>query len=112
MTEHEKYNFYCYHFTPDIDYKFPRESGRGFLHRCLGKYSWLTYSWQENGGSCLPCVLFAMSMDERKGKGVLLETAFANFKKMYEVCDLHVAREHHKDVIAVCDASVERMSGK
>ena len=24
LTKHEKYNCYCYHFTPDIDYKFPR----------------------------------------------------------------------------------------
>ena len=31
---------------------------------------------------------------------------------MYEVCDLHAAREFHKDAIAVCDAFVERMSGK
>ena len=44
LTEHEKYNFYCYHFTPDIDYKFPHEGGCGFLHRYLRKYSWLTYS--------------------------------------------------------------------
>ena len=110
--EHEKYNFYCYHFTPDIDYKFPSEGGRGFLHRYLRKYSWLTYSWQENGGYCLPCVLFARSIDVRKGKRVLVETAFTNFKKMYEVCDLHAAREYHKDAIAVCDAFVERMSGR
>ena len=27
------------------------------------------------------------------------------------MCDLHVAREYHKDAIAVCDAFVERMSG-
>ena len=53
---------------------------------------WLTYSWQENGEYCLPCVLFARSIDVRKGKGVLVETAFTNFKKMYEVCDLHAAR--------------------
>ena len=39
-------------------------------------------------------------------------TAFTNFKKMYEVCDLHAARECHKDAIAVCDAFLERMSGK
>ena len=57
LTENEKYNFYCYHFTPDIDYKFPCEGGRGFLHQYLRKYSWLTYSWQGNGGYCLPCVL-------------------------------------------------------
>ena len=31
---------------------------------------------------------------------------------MYEVCDLHAVREYHKDAIAVCDAFVERMSGK
>ena len=35
LTEHEKYNFYCYHLTPDIDYKFPYEGGRGFLHQNL-----------------------------------------------------------------------------
>ena len=43
---------------------------------------------------------------------MLVEAAFTNFKKMYEVCDLHAAREDHKDAIAVCDAFVERMSGK
>ena len=58
-------------------------------------------------------MLFARSIiDIRKGKGVLVETAFTNFKKMYEVCDLHAAREYHKDAIAVCDAFVERVSGK
>ena len=106
------YNFYYYHFTSDIDYKFPSEGGRGFLHRYLRKYSWLTYSWQENNEYYLPCVLFARSIDVWKGKGVLIEIAFTNFKKMYGVCDLHVAREYHQDAIAVCDAFVERMSGK
>ena len=42
----------------------------------------LTYSWQGNGGYCLPCVLFARSLDVWKGKGVLVEAAFPNFKKM------------------------------
>ena len=31
-----------------------------------------------------------------KGKGVIVEKTFKNFKKMYVVCDLHAAREHHK----------------
>ena len=57
-------------------------------------------------------MLFARSIDVRKGKEVLVETEFTNFKKMYEVCDLHAAGECHKDAIAVCDASVERMSDK
>ena len=43
---------------------------------------------------------------------MLVETEFTNFKKMYVVCDLHAAGEYHKDVIALSDAFVERMSGK
>ena len=31
---------------------------------------------------------------------------------MYLVCDLHADREGHKDAMAVCDAFLERMSGK
>ena len=55
-------------------------------------------------------MLLARSIDVRKSKGVFVETAFTNFKKMHEVCDLHAAREDHKYAIAVCDAFVERMS--
>ena len=61
-----------------------------FLHQYLSRYSWLAYSQQENG---LPCVLFARSTDVWKGKGVFVETAFTNFRKMYEVCDLHATRD-------------------
>ena len=67
------------------------------------RWSWLSTSvfvkvqlvkcWQENGGYCLPSVLFARRIDVRKGNGVLVMTAFTNFKKIYEVCDLHAARE-------------------
>ena len=41
---------------------------------------------QENGGYCLPSVLFARSLVSRKGKGAFVETVF---KKMYEFCDAH-----------------------
>ena len=58
-------------------------------------------------------MIFARGIDIRKGKGVLVETAFTNFKKnMSEVCDLHAARVYHKDAIAVCDTFVERMRSK
>ena len=60
----------------------------------------------------MPCVLFAKSIDIQKGRRVFIETAFTNFKKMYEMCDSHAAREYHKDVVAVCDAFVVTMSGK
>ena len=26
LTEREKYNFFYHHYTPDVDFKFPRES--------------------------------------------------------------------------------------
>ena len=70
------------------------------------------YSRQENGGYCLPCVLFARSTDVRKGKGALVETAFNNFKKMYDICDIHAERGYHKDAVAACEAFVQVMSGK
>ena len=112
LTDSEKYDFYCDHFIPDIDYKFPREGGRGFLYRYLRKYNWLAYSRQENGAYCLPCVLFARRTDAQKGKGVFVEAAFTNFKKVYELCDFHVSREYHKDAVAACDAFVGVMSGR
>ena len=65
LTEHEKYNFYCYHFTPDIDDKFPRQGGHGFLHWYLRKYSWLTIAREWWGLSSL-CAL-ASSIDVWKG---------------------------------------------
>ena len=105
------YDFYCNHFTPNADYKLPREGSRRFLHQNLMKYNWLIYSRQENGGHCLPCVLFARSTDTRKGKGVFVEAAFTTFK-VYKVCDFHAEREHHKAAVAACDAFVEWISGR
>ena len=31
---------------------------------------------------------------------------------MHQLCDLHADTEYHKDVIAICNAFTERMSGK
>ena len=101
-----------HHFTPNIDYKFPHASGYCFLYRYLRKYNWLTYSRQENGEYCLPCIHFARSTNTRKGKGMLVDAAFTNFMKMYESCDFHADREYHKDAIAACNAFVEMMSGR
>ena len=43
---------------------------------------------------------------------MFIKTAFTNFKKMYEMCDFHAAREYHNDAIDVCDAFVVTMSCK
>ena len=112
MTEREKYHFYCHHFMPDLDYKFPKDKSRSFQHQYLRKYKWLRYSKQDNGGYCLPCVLFARSTNVRKGKGTFIDTAFTNFKKAYEMCDNHAERHYHNDAVVFCDGFVERMSGR
>ena len=57
-------------------------------------------------------VFLASSIDIRKGKGLHVQIALTNFKKIYEVCDLHTVRESHTYDIALYDAFVERMSGK
>ena len=102
LTDSEKYNFYCNHFTPTVNYRFPREGGCSFLHHYLMRYNWLVYSRKENGGYCLPCVLFARSVDTRKGKGLFVEAAFTTFAD----------REYHKAAVAACDTFVEWMSGR
>ena len=112
LTEQEKYNFYCNHFIPEPDFKFPKDKSRSFQHQYLRKYKWLVYSKQENGGYCLPCVLFARSTDVRKGKGTFVESAFTNFKKAYEMCDTHSDRHYHKDAVVFCVGFVERISGR
>ena len=112
LTDSEKYNFCCNHFTPFVNYKFPREGGCSFLHRYLTRYNWLVYSRKENAGYCLPCILFARSVDTRKDKGAFVEAAFTNFNKVREVCDYHSDREYHKAAVAACDTFVEWMSGR
>jgi hypothetical protein len=72
----------------------------------------LVYSRKENGGYCLCCIIFARSVDTRKGKGVFVEVTFTNFKKVYEACDYHADRENHNAAIAACDAFVGWVSGR
>jgi len=112
LTREEKYQFYGNHFSPGPDFKFPKEKSRGFRHEYLRRYKWLAYSKKDNWGYCVPCVLFATSADVRKGKGAFVETAFTNFKKIYELCDAHAGRKYHNDADATCDAFMGRWSGR
>ena len=111
LTESEKYNFYHY-YTPDGDFKFPREKSKSFWHGYLKRYKWLAYSRKQNGGYCIPCVLFARGSYAQKGKGAFVETAFVNFKKAYEVCSAHAERKYHCDAVIACNAFIEIMSGR
>ena len=44
LSESEKYDFYCNHYTPDDDFKFPPVKSCSFRLRYLRKYKWLIYS--------------------------------------------------------------------
>ena len=60
ISDAEKYQLLTDPFKPGANYKFPkRDNGRAFQYRWLELHPWLAYSKQENGGFCIPCVLFA-----------------------------------------------------
>lgn len=82
VADHEKYQFINHHYSPDVNYKFRKNSttGRSFQHQWLVRYPWLNYSKQEDGGYCLPCVLFYKSKNFRAQAGVLVSYALTNFK--------------------------------
>lgn len=44
---------------PSFEFPINTNTKRHFQHDWLKKYPWLRYSISENGGYCLPCVLFA-----------------------------------------------------
>ena len=72
IADHEKYQFINHHFSPDLLYKFPKNSGgRSFQHQWVMRYPWLRYSTQEDGGYCFPCVLFYKRNNLRAYAGVL-----------------------------------------
>ena len=64
ISDAEKYQLLTDPFKSGANYKFPkRDNGRAFQYRFqyrwLELHPWLAYSKQENGGFCIPCVLFA-----------------------------------------------------
>ena len=60
ISDAEKYQLLTDPFKPGANYKFPkRDNGRAFQYPWLELHYWLVYSKQENGGFCIPCVLFA-----------------------------------------------------
>ena len=108
-----KYQFTVHHFTPDSQYKFPRNScGRSFQYSWLTKYPWLKYSEQDNGGYCLPCVLFSRSGSLRADPGVLVSNPLTNFRKALELLDKHGGKEYHKVALVKMDAFLKVMTGQ
>ena len=112
VPDHEKYRFVSNHFTPDLQYKFKKNSiGRSFQHQWLVRYPWLKYSEQVNGGYCLPCVMFGRTVGFRADPGVLVSSPLLNFKKALEILEKHMGKDYHKEAVVKMDTFVRVMSG-
>ena len=84
----------------DVSDAFPRSSnGRCFQHQLLHRYPWLVYSKQENGGFCLPCVLFSRGGNLRSDPGILVQRLLTNFTKALELLNKHTAKSYHKSAL-------------
>ena len=75
------------------------------------KYPWLKYSEQENGGYCLPCVLFSRSGILRSDPGILVSGPLVFFKAL-ELLDKHMEKSYHKTAVVKMDAFVKVMTGQ
>ena len=99
-----KYQLLVNHFRPGATYKFPRSTnGRSFQYSWLQQYPWLSYSKQENGGICLPCVLFASSGYHGSDPGILVRRPLISFTKALESFRKHAAKEYHKFAVVQAD---------
>ena len=95
-----KYNLLVNHFKPGADYSFPKTtSGRAFQYRWLVQFPWLAYSKQENGGFCLPCILFASSEYHGSDPGVLVSRPLTAFAKALELFRKHADKGYHKEAV-------------
>ena len=107
------YQFINNHFSPDVKYKFLKRSttGRSFQHQWLVSNPWLKYSKQDDGGYCLPCVMFYTSKNFRAQAGVLASNALTNFKHAINSLKKHEQKDYHKEAVVKMDAFVKVMRG-
>ena len=103
-TSAERYYLLTNHFHPLPDYSFPKgEKGHTFQYRWIHLFPWLVYSKQENGGYCLPCVLFASTGYQGSNPGVLVSRPLTAFNKALELLCKHADKEHHKAAVVRAD---------
>ena len=99
------------HSNPEISKTFPKgKDSRAFQHKWLRQFSWLVYSSQENGGFCLPCVLFATGGYHNSDPRVPVSKPLTNFKKALDILRNHVRKEHHLNSIVHRDDFLKVMS--
>lgn len=100
MSSSDKYWILNTQLNPDVDYIFPKNnSGYSFQHQWLRQFPWLVYSRKEDGGYCLPCVLFSIGGYHSSEPGILLTRPLKNLKKALDTLRKHSSKEHHQNSI-------------
>ena len=113
ISANTRYSLLTNHFQPSADYNFPKgASGRSFQYQWLQSFPWLVYSKQEDGGFCLPCVLFASAGYRRSSPGVLVSRPLTVFKKALEMLRKHTDKDHHKTAIVRAEEFKRSMSSQ
>ena len=114
ISSGERYHLLTNHFKPGPKYTFPKSftSGRSFQHKWLRQYPWLVYSKRENGGFCLPCVLFSTTGYRGSDPGVLVSRSLTTFNKALEVLRKHTDKSYHKDAVVKADEFLKVMTHK
>lgn len=95
LSATDRYSIMNNHFRPSPNYQFPKFKGRSFQQRWLENFPWLVYSRQDNGGYCLPCVLFTISGYHGSNPGILVSRPLTAFNKALEEFRKHASKEYH-----------------
>ena len=107
-----RYNLLMNHFKPGANYSFPKSNstGRSFQYQWLTQFPWLAYSKQENGGFCIPCLIFASSGYCGSDPGVLVSRHLTAFTKALELLRKHADKLYHKDAVLRSDEFLKVMT--
>ena len=113
LSASEKMKLIEEHFVPSESFAFPKAQmnlhNRSFHHGWLKTYRWLVYSKSQNGGYCLPYVLFSPGSQTAGNRGVLVLTPFKRWTKVSDICSGHEQLKYHLDAQVAFDAFKSNM---
>ena len=113
LSASTRYSLLTNHFQRSVGYHFPKgASGHSFQPQWFQSFPWLVYSKQEDGGFCLPCVLFASAGYCGSNPGMLVSRPLTAFKKALEMLRKDADKEHHESAIVRADEFKRTMSGQ
>ncbi|XP_035989381.1 zinc finger MYM-type protein 1-like isoform X2 [Fundulus heteroclitus] len=100
---------------PARDFKDNRRASGVTKRTCqrdwLDKYDFLSYSAQEDGVYCLPCILFPVESQSRRAS-ILIDLPFTNWRKFTEQITTHMQLQYHQSSDAKFHAFVDVMNGQ